>query len=85
MKTQFNSMKHKPPYSEDDESLSETVLVYDGDGNLWDLGFFSFHENEWHVLGDDSLDLICWTLLPNPNEFLKGKDLPIVQHVGYRH
>ena len=79
----FYSMQDFPE-KEPDEKFSKTVIVFSADENTFcDLGFYDFETNEWAILGDISMKLICWCYIPNPAAFLKGKDLKWEKHRGY--
>lgn len=79
----FFKMQHFPPQQKD-ELFSETVLVFDeSDNTFCDLGYYDFEKSEWVVLGDMSMNLICWCHLPDPTEFIKTKNFKSVTHRGY--
>lgn len=90
MKNVFNEMSVTPPPSIDsDTRYSQTVLVYEIEPTTKevvdsDLGSYDFETKEWIVLGDFSMNLYCWCLIPNPTEFLQDKEWNFVTHKGYR-
>jgi len=88
-KLPFHPMWKKPKPSKDDETKSVTVLLYEINPVTKittdkDLGYFDFESGEWSVLGDFSMELYCWTDIPDPSEFVKYKDWKIVYHKEFR-
>lgn len=84
-KIPFHPMWKKPNPSKDDERISEIVLVYEIDPVTEilvdkDLGYFNFEVSEWYVLGGFEMNLICWSEIPNPENFIKGKEWKVVNH-----
>ena len=68
-----------------EESFSVPVLVFDEkEPTFCEIGHYNFDTNSWSHFGENSMKLICWCYLPNPTEFLKGKNFKSVQHDGYR-
>ena len=92
----YHPMWKRPNQSKDDITFSETVIVYGVKFHKEDLdiseiddsvmGYFNFEKQEWFVLCDESLKLICWTYVPNPQQFMKDKfrDWKVELHNGYR-
>ncbi|WP_312306561.1 hypothetical protein [Chryseobacterium sp.] len=56
------------PSQVEGEHFSKTVLVYDKDLEDVDLGYYDFESQKWQVMGGFQMELICWTLIPVPNE-----------------
>lgn len=95
MKNEFHPM-WKRPNQVKGETFSETVIVYGVDFDKIDLddskiddavlGWFDFEKQEWFVHSDDSVQLICWTEIPNPQEFMKDKfrSWQVAFHNGYQ-
>jgi hypothetical protein len=68
-----------------EESFSVPVLVFDEtEPTFCEIGHYNFDTNSWSHFGENSMKLICWCYLPNPTEFLKGKNFNSVLHDGYR-
>lgn len=83
MEVDFFSMSNRPRPSKDFPKWSETVLVYMKDHDFQDFGYFDFEMDEWHVLGNNSMKLICWCYIPRPkNESIKTYNP--VAHFGYQ-
>lgn len=81
----FFPMTEIPPRSEDKFSVIVTVYEDTGDYGVYhDLGWYDFESSEWVISGNDSMNLVCWTLIPDAQEFIKNNDLPITKHRGYR-
>lgn len=85
----YKPMWRKPKLSPDDENISVTVLVYELDFetkevNDVDFGYYNFRTDEWHVLGDFSMMLMCWCEIPTPTVFMQGKDWEVVAHHGFQ-
>ena len=71
------------------ENNSITVIVYELDIETKeildvDFGYYNFLDDEWHVLGDFSMMLMCWTEIPEPTIFMEDKDWEVVAHKGYQ-
>lgn len=78
-KIPFHPMWKKPNASDDDERISVMVLVYEVDPvtNIMtdkDLGYYDFESDNWSVLGGFEMELVCWSYIPDPCEFIKNKD-----------
>ena len=88
MKNEFHPM-WKRPNQVKNETFSETVIVYELDHETKkvidsDLGFYNFEKETWNVLGDFSMNLWCWTEIPNPTDFMQDKDWEVVLHEGFQ-
>lgn len=83
MSVEFFPMSRRPKPSKDVPKWSETVLVYEKDHDFQDFGYFDFEMDEWHILGSDSMKLICWCYIPMPSE-KTTKCFNPVTHFGYR-
>ena len=84
----YKPMWRKPPPSSDDASISITVIVYELEMDTKeivdvDFGYFNYEDGEWHVLGDMSMVLMCWTEIPNPTIFMENRDWEPVTHSGF--
>ena len=74
-------MSKRPERSRADENYSVDVIVYSTEyGNMSELGFFAFHDDQWHHHGSDSLKFICWANIPTPIIDQKWKP---IRHAGY--
>lgn len=72
------------PTQEPGETFSKTVLIYNKeDHSFCDLGYYDFETNEWAILGDMSMKLICWCYIPDASTFINGKELKEELHRGY--
>lgn len=82
MEEVFFPMSHRPPVSKDDDTFSETVIVFDEDLDDFDMGYFSFEDDQWHIFGGFSMKLKCWKPVskPNPEQVQQFK---IELHSGY--
>ncbi len=85
----YKPMWKKPPPSPDDENNSVIVIVYELDMVTKeildvDFGYYTYDDEEWHVLGDFSMMLMCWAEIPNPSVFMENKDWEVVAHKGYQ-
>lgn len=85
MAQQFYPMTEIPPQV-DGEWFSETVLVYDrAEPTFAALGFYNFDTEMWSHFHEESMQLICWTFIPNPTEFVnQNPQLEWVRHTGYQ-
>jgi len=72
------------PDIEPGEKFSLTVIVYDKSDGLADLGYYDFEKKQWFILGDFSMQLICWCYIPDPKKFIADNKLTSVLHNGYR-
>jgi hypothetical protein len=89
MKNDFHPMWKKPEASGDEDGYSKTVIVYELDHDTKkvidsDLGYYNFETETWHVLGDFSMHLWCWTEIPNPTNFMQDKDWVVELHKGFQ-
>ena len=68
---------HPPKVS--GEHFSETVLIYDGENDYQDLGFYDYESKEWKILGDLQMKMTCWIWIPELEEINKkyfhGKEI----------
>ena len=80
--TVFHPMSHRPKPSEDVPAWSETVIVFEQDHDFEDFGYFDFEQDQWHVLGENSMKLICWCEIPTPPKDVT-KQFNAVKHNGY--
>ena len=83
MEVQFFSMSNRPKPSKDVPHWSETVLVYEKYHDFQDFGYFDFETDEWHILGSDSMDLICWCYIPIPDKKITNC-FNSTTHYGYQ-
>lgn len=88
-KNEFHPMWKKPEPSGDEDGYSKTVIVYELDHDTKkvvdsDLGFYNFETEKWNVLGDFSMNLWCWTEIPNPTNFMQDKDWVVELHEGFQ-
>jgi len=64
---QWNRPDQFPPYSQDDNSHSITVLLYDSEFDMHGIGWYNFHTGKWSTLEEFYLDNPwTWTRLPRP-------------------
>lgn len=79
----FYKMTNSPRQSKDDLTMSVTVIAYESP-DYFDLAFYNYSSEQWHVLGDDSMQLKYWTYAPNAKAFHeKNKDIEFTKHAGY--
>ena len=85
----FHKMTELPKESINSNEFSESVIVfefYDLHGKTHvhqDIGWYDFIDKEWHVNGDESMELSCWAYFPNPPE--QTKEWETATHYGYVH
>lgn len=78
MSITWHSMDDIPP-KVTGEHFSETVLIYDGESEYQDLGYYDFGFKRWNLLGDSQMKMTCWIKIPelseNNKEFFKSKEV----------
>lgn len=79
----FYPMSELPVPDKDDESFSETVLVYGNKRGFVELGYFDFEDESWYHFGSDSFLLKCWCYVPKPGQHLLT-DWSLVKHKDYK-
>ncbi|WP_121667012.1 hypothetical protein [Mesonia aquimarina] len=80
----FHPMSEPPMPDKNDESFSETVLVYSENTEFIELGYFDFEDECWYHFGSDSFLLKCWCYIPNPVECLGDhQEWPLAKHKDY--
>jgi len=68
---EFFPMTELPPVSED-PNFSKSVLIYDKDEyEFAEIGYYNFETKEWKHFGDWQLEMVCWSPIPNPEEWIK--------------
>lgn len=82
----FYPMSELPVPDKDDESFSETVLVYGNKRGFVELGYFDFEDESWYHFGSDSFLLKCWCYVPHPDpKHLNDQEWPLIKHQGYQN
>jgi len=79
----FYSMRKYPKRETKYDRYSKTVLVFDSNQEIVELGYYDFYLKKWGHFGQTSLLLNCWSYVPDPSGFLEGKSWKPVKHLGY--